>query len=77
MPKKMTFGEKLNKLRSEKKLTIKMISKDTKIPYDTLTSLMSRKQDASKVPMLLTTLTLAKYFGLSVEELIRNVDFTK
>ena len=77
MPRKMTFGQKLKKLRLDKKITIKKMSKDTKIPYDTLTSLMSRKDDASKIPTLPTTLTLAKYFNLSVEDLIKDVDFYK
>jgi len=69
---KYRFGEKLRKLRKERNLTTRALSKKAKIPYDTLVALELNK---SKDPKITTIIKLAKFFKMSIDDMLKGVEF--
>ena len=72
----MTLRDKLQKLRKERKVSLKIMAKESGISYNTVVSL-ERKELRSSYPKISTLLSLAKYYGLSIDELIKGVEFRK
>jgi len=69
----MTFREKLRKLRKTREVYMKELSRRTGIKYDTIVTLERKNKDVT--PTLRTVIKLAKFFEMSIEELIAGVKF--
>ena len=69
----MNLLQKIQKLCRKNNISIKQLSKESKISYNTLVTL-GRKQKTHN-PKIVTVQKIAEYFKISVEELIEGVDF--
>lgn len=67
--KKSPFAKKLETLRKAKKLSMKRAAKASGFKYN---SWMALEYDRSKVPKIDTIVRLAKFFGITVDELIKD-----
>lgn len=69
-----TFGAKVRKLRIKRGLSARDVSKKMRIPYDTLISLEIGR---NRVPSLTTALKFAKFFKITMEDLLKGVNLKK
>lgn len=67
-----TFGEKLKKLRKKEQLTQSALAKKTGIPFYTIVALENNR---TKVPLITTVRSLAKHFNISIDELIKDINW--
>jgi len=68
----MTFGEKLKELRKDREITQGQLSLGSDIPFYTIVALENNR---SKSPLITTVIRLAKYFQITIEVLLEEVEF--
>lgn len=69
---KYTFAEKIKMLRKKQKLSTREMSRRTKMSYDTLISLQIKNR--SKTPNIITIVALAKFFKITIDEFLKDVE---
>lgn len=68
----MKFAEKIKILRKSKKLSQKALAKKIGVPYHTIVAI---ENDRSKVPLITTLLKFSSFFKVSVDKIIKDVEF--
>lgn len=71
--KKYTFSEKIKILSKKNKVTIEELAKGSGVPYHTIVSIR-RKRDRMQVPLLMTVIKLSRYFNMTIDEILKDVD---
>lgn len=66
MTSAIKIGQVLKRVLNERRMTLKEVSEETKIPYSTLHTWLENRQPKD----IVKAQTLARYFSISLEELL-------